>query len=104
MMEQFTDKEIFDEFVKRFDLTKEPDENNLLGKVETEWISLKNIEDVYLGKIGFTFNERGQFIDDLPIDKLATSHKVEVEDEIYSMDYDSLIDTLGEIVDKLRNL
>lgn len=102
MMEQFTDKEIFNEFVKRFDLTRESDKNNFLGKVETEWISLKNIEDIHLGKMGFVFNEKGQFIDDLPIVKLESPYKS--EEEVCSMDYDTLIYTLGEIADRLRNL
>lgn len=97
MMEQFTDKEIFDEFVKRFDLAKETE----LGEVETDWVSLKDIEDVCLGKMGFTFNERGQFIDDLAAVKLETPYQV--EEEIYSMDYDSLINLLGEIVERLKS-
>lgn len=97
MMEQFTDKEIFDELVKRFDLTREIE----LGEVETDWVSLKDIEKVCLGKMGFTFNEKGQFIDDLAAVKLETPYQV--EEEIYSMDYDSLISLLGEIVERLKN-
>lgn len=98
MMEQFTDKEIFDEFIKRFDLAKEIE---LGGEVETDWVSLKDIEDVCLGKMGFTFNERGQFIDDLAAVKLETPYQI--EEEIYSMDYDSLISLLGEIVERLKS-
>lgn len=96
-MEQFTDKEILDEFIKRFDFTCETAEDDY----QHEQISLRDCDGVYLGNITFTFNKKGQFIDDLPIVKLEAPHHI--EDEIYSMDYDSLIYTLGEIVDKLRN-
>lgn len=97
MTEQFTDKEILDEFIRRFDFTCETAEDDYRHKQ----ISLRDCDGVYLGNITFAFNKKGQFINDLPIVKLEAPHRI--EDEIYSMDYDSLIYTLGEIVDKLRN-
>lgn len=96
-MEQFTDKEILDEFIKRFDFTRETADDDY----QREQISLRDFDGVYLGHIAFNFNKKGQFIDDLPFVKLETPYKI--EDEIYSMDYDTLIYTLGEIVNKLSN-
>lgn len=65
MMEQFTDKEIFDEFVKRFNLEKESTEK-IFCNIFVDRILLTDVDENYLGKVSFTFNERGQFIDDLP--------------------------------------
>ena len=96
-MEQFTDKEILDEFIKRFGFTRETSEDDC----QREQISLRDFDGVYLGHIAFNFNKNGQFIDDAPDVKLETPYKI--EDEIYSMDYDTLIYTLGEIVNKLSN-
>lgn len=97
MMEQFTDKEILDEFIKRFDFTRETTEDDC----QHEQMSLRDCDGVYLGNISFTFNKKGRFIDDLPFVKLETPYKI--EDEIYSMDYDTLIYILREIVNKLSN-
>jgi len=100
MMEQFTDKEIFDEFVKRFNLEKESTEK-VFYNIFADRILLTDADESYLGNMRFTFNERGQFIDDLPIVNLETPYQV--EEEIYSMNYDALISLLGEIVERLKN-
>lgn len=101
MMEQFTDKEIFDEFVKRFNLEKESTEK-VFCNIFADKIVLTDGDENYLGNMRFTFNERGQFIDDLPVTSFVTV-PYNIDDEIYSMDYDSLISLLGEIVEKLKS-
>lgn len=95
-MEQFTDKEILDEFIKRFDFTRETSEDDC----QNEQISLRDCDGVYLGNITFTFNKNGQFIDDLPDVKL--DNPCGFQDEIDMMDYDTLIDALEYIVSILK--
>ena len=95
-MEQFTDKEILDEFIKRFDFTRETADDDY----QREQISLRDFDGVYLGYIAFNFNKNGQFIDDLPDVKL--DNPCGFQDEIDMMDYDTLIDALEYIVSTLK--
>ena len=95
-MEQFTDKEILDEFIKRFDFTRETADDDY----QREQISLRDFDGVYLGHIAFNFNKNGQFIDDLPDVKL--DNPCGFQDEIDMMDYDTLIDALEYIVSILK--
>lgn len=100
-MEQFTDKEIFDEFVKRFNLEKESTEK-IFCDIYADGFSLTDVDENYLGNMRFTFNRIGQFIDDVPTVQLDT--QMESNCSVDDMDYDDLITLLGEIADKLRNM
>lgn len=101
-MRQFTDKEIFDEFVKRFDFAHGTVKNYYRPDFTAGWITLQNSEDIRVGSISFTFNKDGQFIDDVPDVQVDTP--TESNCSVDNMDYDDLITLLGEIADKLRNM
>lgn len=101
-MEQFTDKEILDEFIKRFDFTHETTENDYQHDTTIDWVSLRNFDGVYLGNMGFTFNKRGQFIDDVPSVQVDTT--IDLDSLIDDMEYDNLVMLLGMIADRLRNV
>lgn len=101
MMEEFTDREIFEEFVKRFDLTKENPERVPNSSMEIERVSLRNFDGDYLGNIGFTFTERGQFIDDEPVVNVDSPQ--DVFEQIEEMSYKGLVDILGAVTDALRS-
>lgn len=101
-MGQFTDKEIFDEFVKRFDFVHGTTERYYQPDLTAGWITLQNSEDIRVGSISFTFNKDGQFIDDVP--DVQVDAQTESNYSVDDMDYDDLITLLGTIADKLRNM
>ena len=100
-MEQFTDKEIFEEFVKRFDLVKEDPERVPNSDMESEKISLRSFDGEYLGNVWFTFNKQGQFVDDEP--SVIVDSPRDIFAEIEDMSYEGLVDVLGAVADALRS-